>query len=86
MLTVLEVCLWKPAVYKLKILGGGKFESYKSMGGTTKRGGAHIFKVQWGKQKGGITIFDLNLVGEKTMEETMLKARTTWRWQFTFYH
>ena len=42
----------KPAVYKLKILGWGKFESYKSMGGTTKRGGDHIFKVQWGEAKG----------------------------------
>ena len=40
-------------MYKLKILGVGKFEYYKSMGGTTKRGGEQHM------------IFDLNLVGEK---------------------
>ena len=50
---MLEVGLCKPAVYKLKILGGGKFEYYKSMGGTTKMGGDQIFKVQWGETKGG---------------------------------
>ena len=61
MLIVLEICLCKPAIYKLKILGGGKCESYKSMGGTTKTGGS---------KREGITIFDLNLVGE-TLEETM---------------
>ena len=51
---MLEICLCKPAIYKLKILGGGKCESYKSMGGTTKTGGS---------KREGITIFDLNLVG-----------------------
>ena len=29
-----EVCLWKPAIYELKILDGGKFEYCKSMGVT----------------------------------------------------
>ena len=56
MLTVLEVCLYKPTVYKLKNLGGGKFESYKSMGGTTKRWG--------GGGKGGGTKF-LKFSGEE---------------------
>ena len=49
MLTVLEVRLCKPSIYKLRILGGGKFEYYKSMGGTTKKGG----NKQWGEAKGG---------------------------------
>ena len=30
-------------------MGGGKFEYYKSMGGTTKKGG----NKQWGEAKGG---------------------------------
>ena len=42
------------------------------MGGTTKGGGTKFFKVQLGRAKGGITIFDLNLVGKKTMEKTMI--------------
>ena len=46
---MLEVCLCKPAIYQLKILGGREFEYYKLMGGTTKRGGET--KVE--KQKGG---------------------------------
>ena len=56
---MLKVHLCKPAMYKLKILGVGKFEYYKSVGGTTKRGGgaAHDF---WLKFSGG-----------KTLEETM---------------
>ena len=44
------------------------------MGGTTKTdggGGGQILKSQWGGTKGGITIFDLNLVGGKPLEETM---------------
>ena len=35
---MLEVRLCKPAIYKLKILGGGKFEYYKSMGQPQKVG------------------------------------------------
>ena len=51
-LTVLEFCLCKPTVYKLKILGGGKFDYYKSMG-EPQKGGNQIFKLQMGgKQKG----------------------------------
>ena len=49
------------------------------MGGTTNGGEGggenQIFKVQWGEAKGegvGDTIFDLNLVGVKTLEETMV--------------
>ena len=62
---MLEVRLCKPAIYKLKILGGGKFEYYKSTG-KSQKGGDQIFKVQWREAKGaGGTIFDLNLVGEK---------------------
>ena len=34
--------------------------------------GDQIFKFQWEKAKGGITIFDINLVKEKTLEETMV--------------
>ena len=42
------------------------------MGGTTKTdGGGQILKSQWGGTKGGITIFNLNLVGGKPLEETM---------------
>ena len=71
MLTVLEVRLCKPSIYKLRILGGGKFEYYKSMGGTTKKGG----NKQWGEAKGGggrgVHNLDLNLVGwGGTLEET----------------
>ena len=36
-LNVWVVSLYKPVIHKLKILGGGKFEYYKSVGGTTKR-------------------------------------------------
>ena len=54
---MLEVRLCKPAIYKLKILGGGKFEYYKSMGQPQKvgvgGGGDRIFKVQWGESKKG---------------------------------
>ena len=56
---------------KLKILGGGEFEYYKSMEGTTKSGGTKFLKFSRGKQRKGIMIFDLNLVGGKTLEETM---------------
>ena len=63
-LNVLVVSLCKPVIiHKLKILGGGKHEYYKSMGGTTKRGD-QILKFQGGEQKRGVgTIFDSNLVG-----------------------
>ena len=61
MLAVLKVRLRKPAIYKWKILGGGKFEYYKSMGITKKRGegggesvaGIKFLKFGGGKQKGG---------------------------------
>ena len=70
MLTVLDVRLCKPAIYKLKILGKGKFEYYKLIGGgggggwEQKGGPKQVFKINWGgDQKGADTIFDLNLVG-----------------------
>ena len=54
--------------YKFKILSGGEFEYYKSMGRTTKRGRRTKFLVQWE----GDTIFELNLVGGgEYLEETM---------------
>ena len=52
-LNVLEVCLCKPAIYNLKILGGGKFEYYKSIGGTTKKGGTKFLKFSGRGAKGG---------------------------------
>ena len=67
MLIVLEVRLYKPAVYKLKIWGKGKIEYYKAMEGTKKKGRNQIFKVQWGS-----TIFDLSLVVGNALEETMI--------------
>ena len=48
MLNELVISLCKPVIYKLNILGGGKLEYYKSMGGTTKRG-EQILKFQWGE-------------------------------------
>ena len=57
------VCLCKPAIYKLKILGGGKFEYYKSIGGTTKRGEPN-FESPMGKAK-------FKFSGGKTLEKTM---------------
>ena len=57
--TVLEVCLGKPAIYNLKMLGGGNH----------KKGGT---KFEWGKQKGKNMIFYLNLAGRKTLVETMI--------------
>ena len=68
---MLEVCLCKLAIYKLKILGRGKFEYYKSMGGTTKRGGNKFLKFSggvggWGgEQKGGTQFLTLALSGTK---------------------
>ena len=53
MLTVLEVCLCKPAIHKLKIFSGEKFEYYKSMG-EPQKGGNQILKVQLGEEKRGI--------------------------------
>ena len=65
---MLEVRLCKPAIYKLKILGGGKFEYYKSTG-KSQKGGDQIFKVQWGggSKRGRDTVFDFNLVGGKNL-------------------
>ena len=68
---MLDVRLCKPAIYKLKILGRGKFEYYKLIGGggggwgrgKKKEGGTKFLKFSGGGQKGADTIFDLNLVG-----------------------
>ena len=71
---MLEVRLCRPGKFKLKILGGGKFEYYKSTVVTTKRGVTKFLKFNGGKAKrrGGGTFFGLNLVGGKILEETML--------------
>ena len=63
----------KTAIYKLKILGGGDLNVINQWG-EPEKGVDQIFKVQWAEAKGagGITIFDLNLVGGKILEETML--------------
>ena len=62
MLTVLDVRLCKPAIYKLKILGKGKFEYYKLIGGggdgwEQKGGAKQVFKIHWGGIKRGRTRF-----------------------------
>ena len=44
------------------MLGGGKLEYYKSMGGTTKRG-SQILRFQWGEAKGGGRDFWLKFNG-----------------------
>ena len=45
----------------------GKFCEYHAAGGGKGgEGGTKFLKFSGGKQKGGITIFDLNLVGGKT--------------------
>ena len=69
-LNMAVVSMYKPVIYKLKIVGGGKLDYYKSIGGTTKRGN-QILKFQWGEAKGGNKIFDSNLVGG-ILEETMV--------------
>ena len=78
---MLEVRLCKPAIYKLKILGRGKFEYYKSMGGTTKTRD-QIYKVQWGEAKGGGggTLFDITLVLGEPWGETMFMKNIFLRW------
>ena len=45
--------------------------------GERQRGGKQIFKVQWGggSKRGRDTVFDFNLVGGKTLEETMNRVR-----------
>ena len=48
---MLEIHLCKPAIYELRILGGGKFECYKSVGRTTKKVGPS--SVGESKRKGG---------------------------------
>ena len=65
---MLVVSLCKPVTHKLKMLGGGELEHYKSMGGTTKRGDK-ILEFQWGGW-GGMTFYS-NLVGG-ILEENML--------------
>ena len=64
------VSMYKPVIHKLKIVGGGKLDYYKSIGGTTKRGEAN-FEILVGEAKGGNKIFDSNLVGG-ILEETMV--------------
>ena len=53
---MLVVSLCKPVTHKLKMLGGGELEHYKSMGGTTKRGGPNFgisVRGGGGAKKGG---------------------------------
>ena len=59
---MLEVCLCKPAIYNLKIL----------VWGDHKKRGTKFLKLSGGKQKEKNLIFDLKLVGRKTLEETMI--------------
>ena len=62
---MLEVRLCKPAIYKLEILGGGKFEYYKSMVQSQKVGGETKFlKFNGGKQKRGTQFWLKFSVGE----------------------
>ena len=65
---MLEVSLWKPAIYKLKILGGGNLNIINQCGEPQKKGGGGVkfLKFSERKQNGGNTIFDLNFVGEKS--------------------
>ena len=49
---MLVVCLCKPAIYKLKILGGGNFNIINQSEEPQKRGN-QIFKVHWEGAKGG---------------------------------
>ena len=51
------VSMYKPVIHKLKIVGGGKLDYYKSIGGTTKRGEPN-FEILVGEAKGGNKIFD----------------------------
>ena len=53
MLTVLEVCLCKPAMNNLKILVGEKLEYDKSMG-EPQKGGTKFLNFSGKKQKGGL--------------------------------
>ena len=71
----------KPAIYKLKNLGRGKFEYYKSMGGTTKKGGPNLSSSVGGsKGRGGGTLFDLNLVLGEPWGKTMFMKNIFLRW------
>ena len=49
---MLVVSLCKPVIHKLKILGGGKLEYYKTVRGTTKREGPN-FEISVGGRKRG---------------------------------
>ena len=68
MLNVLVVSLWKPVIQKLKILGGGKLEYYKSMGNHTKRRGrgANFGNSVGVSKRGWNTIFHSNLAEGKS--------------------
>ena len=76
---MLDVRLCKPAIYKLKILGRGKFEYYKLIGGggrgrgNKKEGGTKFLKFSGGGTKGGGHDFWLKFSGGggETVEETM---------------
>ena len=50
---------------------GGNLNIINQWGEPKKEGENQIVKVQKGEAKGGITIFDLNLLVGKTLEETM---------------
>ena len=56
MFNALVVILCKPVIHKLKILGGGEVEFYKSMGEPQKGGREPNFKNSVGgnKKKGGL--------------------------------
>ena len=67
---MLEVRLCRPGKFKLKILGGGKFEYYKSTVVTTKRGVTKFLKFNGGKAKRrgvGGHVFWLKFSGGKNL-------------------
>ena len=57
----------KPLIQKLKILGGGKLEYYKSMEGTTKKGEGKFWNFNGVKQKGVEHDFWLKFSGGKNL-------------------
>ena len=79
---MLEVRLCKPAIYKLKFLGGGEFG-----GNCKKQGGTKFLKFSLrGRKKGGDTIFDLNLVGGKTWRKLWFCQQKTDIWRVKIAH
>lgn len=59
---MLVVSFCKLVIHKLKILEGGNLNIINQCG-EPQEGGNQILNFQWGKQKGGHTIFDSDLVG-----------------------